>query len=93
MGIDHSPQSEDQILLSSNLKSFSFSDLQMITQNFRTDSAVEEGGFGSVFKGWIDENSLTAAKAGTGMTVAVQKFHQSYQGHKEWLVYLSLISC
>ncbi|KAK6163195.1 hypothetical protein DH2020_000059 [Rehmannia glutinosa] len=80
------PRTEGEILQSSNLKSFSFSDLKMATRNFRPDSLLGGGGFGSVFKGWIDENSFTAAKPGTGMIIAVKKLHQeSFQGHREWL--------
>ncbi len=59
----------------------------MATRNFRPDSVVGEGGFGSVFKGWIDEHSLTATKPGTGMMIAVKRLNQEgLQGHKEWLV-------
>ncbi|CAL5353004.1 hypothetical protein CsSME_00040981 [Camellia sinensis var. sinensis] len=80
------PRSEGEILQSSNLKSFSFSDLKMSTRNFRPDSVLGEGGFGSVFKGWIDENSLTASKPGTGTVIAVKRLNQEgLQGHKEWL--------
>ncbi|KAF2291759.1 hypothetical protein GH714_035485 [Hevea brasiliensis] len=58
----------------------------MATRNFRPDSVLGEGGFGSVFKGWIDEHSFTAAKPGTGLVVAVKRLNQEgFQGHKEWL--------
>ncbi|GMP89362.1 hypothetical protein CsSME_00040981 [Camellia sinensis var. sinensis] len=58
----------------------------MSTRNFRPDSVLGEGGFGSVFKGWIDENSLTASKPGTGTVIAVKRLNQEgLQGHKEWL--------
>ncbi|KAF9599283.1 hypothetical protein IFM89_036581 [Coptis chinensis] len=81
------PRSEGEILQSSNLKSFSFSELRNATRNFRPDSVLGEGGFGSVFKGWIDENLLTATKPGTGIVIAVKRLNQEgFQGHKEWLV-------
>ncbi|KAK1426794.1 hypothetical protein QVD17_15474 [Tagetes erecta] len=80
------PRSEGEILQSLNLKSFSFSDLKTSTRNFRPDSVLGEGGFGSVFKGWIDEQSFAATKPGTGMVIAVKKLNQeSFQGHREWL--------
>ncbi|KAG6417988.1 hypothetical protein SASPL_120185 [Salvia splendens] len=80
------PRTEGEILQSPNLKSFNFSDLKVATRNFRPDSVLGGGGFGSVFKGWIDENSFTATKPGTGMVIAVKKLHQeSVQGHREWL--------
>ena len=81
------PRSEGEILQSTNLKSFNFADLKMATRNFRPDSVLGEGGFGSVFKGWIGENSFTAAKPGTGIVIAVKRLNQEgFQGHKEWLV-------
>ncbi|PIA39144.1 hypothetical protein AQUCO_02700372v1 [Aquilegia coerulea] len=80
------PRSEGEILQSSNLKSFSFSELKNATRNFRPDSVLGEGGFGSVFKGWIDENALTATKPGTGIVIAVKRLNQEgFQGHREWL--------
>lgn len=83
------PRSEGEILQSSNLKSFTFSELKTATRNFRPDSVLGEGGFGSVFKGWIDENSLAAAKPGTGIVIAVKRLNQDgFQGHREWLVSL-----
>ncbi|CAL5338436.1 unnamed protein product [Camellia sinensis] len=80
------PRSEGEILLSPNLKPFSFNELKNATKNFRPDSLLGEGGFGYVFKGWIDEHTLTAAKPGTGMVIAVKKLKpEGFQGHKEWL--------
>lgn len=81
------PRSEGEILEISNLKNYSFSELKMATRNFRPDSVLGEGGFGSVFKGWIDEHSLTATRPGTGIVIAVKRLNQEgLQGHKEWLV-------
>ncbi|KAK8598488.1 hypothetical protein V6N13_094457 [Hibiscus sabdariffa] len=80
------PRSEGEILQSPNLKSFSFADLKMATRDFRPDSVLGEGGFGSVFKGWIDENSFVATKPGTGIIIAVKRLNQDgFQGHREWL--------
>ncbi|KAL6967526.1 putative serine/threonine-protein kinase pbl10 [Sarracenia purpurea var. burkii] len=86
VSVPPTPRSEGEILLASNLKSFSYADLKMATRNFRPDSMLGEGGFGSVYKGWIDENSFTAAKPGIGMVIAVKRLNQEgFQGHKEWL--------
>lgn len=86
------PRNEDEILESSNLKSFTFCELKMATRNFRPDSVLGEGGFGSVFKGWIDVHSLMAAKPGTGLVIAVKKLNQEgYQGHKEWLAEINYL--
>lgn len=91
-----SPRSQAEILKSGNLKPFSFNVLKLATRNFRPDSVLGEGGFGSVFKGWIDEQSLAAAKPGTGTVIAVKRLNQEgLQGHQEWLAeinYLGLLN-
>uniref|UniRef100_A0A6V7QT61 non-specific serine/threonine protein kinase n=1 Tax=Ananas comosus var. bracteatus TaxID=296719 RepID=A0A6V7QT61_ANACO len=80
------PRTQGEILQSSNVRSFTFHELRTATRNFRPDSVLGEGGFGSVFKGWIEEHTFVPAKPGTGMVIAVKKLNQeSYQGHREWL--------
>ncbi|AEC08191.1 Serine-threonine/tyrosine-protein kinase catalytic domain [Arabidopsis thaliana x Arabidopsis arenosa] len=86
VSIRTNPRTEGEILQSPNLKSFTFAELKAATRNFRPDSVLGEGGFGSVFKGWIDEQTLTASKPGTGVVIAVKKLNQDgWQGHQEWL--------
>lgn len=81
------PRSEGDILSSPNLKAFTFNELKSATRNFRFEGLIGEGGFGYVHKGWIDEQSLSATKPGSGMVVAVKKLKpEGFQGHKEWLV-------
>ncbi|KAM5556414.1 hypothetical protein ABKV19_024015 [Rosa sericea] len=47
---------------------------------------VGEGCYGRIFKGWIDDNTSTSAKPGTGMLIAVKTIkREGLQGHKEWL--------
>ncbi|KAG6758335.1 hypothetical protein POTOM_038678 [Populus tomentosa] len=90
--VPSTPRTQGEILQSSNLKSFSFSELKAATRNFRPDSVLGEGGFGCVFKGWIDEHSLTAAKPGTGTVIAVKRLNQeSSQGHQEWLAEINYL--
>ncbi|KAL9246408.1 hypothetical protein vseg_019947 [Gypsophila vaccaria] len=80
------PRSEDEILASPGLKAFSFNDLKTATKNFRLDSRIGEGGFGYVFKGWIDAHTLSPSRPGSGMVVAVKKLKpEGFQGHREWL--------
>ncbi|KAJ6829912.1 putative serine/threonine-protein kinase PBL3 [Iris pallida] len=80
------PRTEGEILASSNVKAFTFSELKTASRNFRPDSLLGEGGFGCVFKAWIDEHTFAAAKPGTGMVVAIKKLKpEGFQGHKEWL--------
>ncbi|KAK6138277.1 hypothetical protein DH2020_027968 [Rehmannia glutinosa] len=65
---------------SSNLKSFTSNDLKNATKNFSSDNLIGEGGFGYVFKGWINETTLSSSKPGTGTVVAVKKLKaQSFQ--------------
>ncbi|KAL3326765.1 hypothetical protein AABB24_037455 [Solanum stoloniferum] len=86
------PRSEGEILQSSNLRSFTFSELRSATRNFRPDSVVGEGGFGSVFKGWVDEHTLAASKPGTGIVIAVKKLNlEGWQGHREWLAEINYL--
>ncbi|KAK3445248.1 hypothetical protein EUGRSUZ_A01268 [Eucalyptus grandis] len=86
------PRSQGEILQSSNLKNFSFSELRTATRNFRPDSVLGEGGFGAVFKGWIDEQTLAPARPGTGMIVAVKRLNQEgFQGHREWLAEINYL--
>jgi hypothetical protein len=86
------PRSEGEILQYANVKSFTFNELKTATRNFRPDSVLGEGGFGSVFKGWIDEQTLAPTRPGTGIVIAVKKLNQEgYQGHREWLVGIILI--
>ncbi|XP_041022383.1 probable serine/threonine-protein kinase PIX13 [Juglans microcarpa x Juglans regia] len=74
-----------KILETPNLKEFSFLDLKTATKNFKTDSLLGEGGFGKVFKGWMDGKTLTPSKFGTGMVVAIKKLKsESMQGFQEW---------
>lgn len=69
------------------LLQFSFQELKAATGNFRPDSILGEGGFGFVFKGWIEENGTAPAKPGSGVTVAVKSLKpDGLQGHREWVV-------
>jgi interleukin-1 receptor-associated kinase 4 len=79
--------SNDDLSISNNVKSFSFNDLKEATRNFRQENLIGEGGFGFVFKGWIDENTGAPTKPGNGIVVAIKRLKpESFQGHKEWLV-------
>jgi len=77
------PYPTGQILPASNLRIFSFADLKAATRNFRADTVLGEGGFGKVFKGWLEEKGNS--KSGT--VIAVKKLNsESSQGMEEWRV-------
>ncbi|XP_058743116.1 probable serine/threonine-protein kinase PBL2 [Vicia villosa] len=76
----------DEKSISNDVKSFSFNDLKEATRNFRQENLIGEGGFGLVYKGWIDENTGAPTKPGNGIVVAIKQLKpESFQGHKEWL--------
>ncbi|KAI7740279.1 hypothetical protein M8C21_015088 [Ambrosia artemisiifolia] len=87
------PNITQELKIASQLRKFNFVELKSATRNFRPESLLGEGGFGCVFKGWINEYGTAPVKAGTGLTVAVKTLnHDGLQGHKEWLKYVYLYS-
>uniref|UniRef100_A0A151UDI4 non-specific serine/threonine protein kinase n=1 Tax=Cajanus cajan TaxID=3821 RepID=A0A151UDI4_CAJCA len=69
------------------MKVFSYEELKSATNNFSPDTVVGEGGFGQVFKGWLNEKTLSPARpnSGFGMAVAIKKLNsESTQGFQEW---------
>ncbi|XP_068338633.1 probable serine/threonine-protein kinase PBL16 [Pyrus communis] len=66
------------------LIAFTFSELKIITANFRQDRMLGGGGFGSVYKGFITED-LREGIDPLPVAVKVHDGDNSYQGHREWL--------
>ncbi|XP_060195443.1 receptor-like protein kinase FERONIA [Lycium barbarum] len=71
-----------QILPHPNLRMFSFAELKAATRKFNNDTVLGDGGFGKVYKGWLDER----ASSKSGRTViAVKKLNsESLQGFEEF---------
>jgi hypothetical protein len=83
---------EGQILPTPKLRIFSFAELKTATKNFKADTVLGEGGFGTVFKGWLDEKG--SSKNGSGTVIAVKKLNsESMQGFQEWQVILPKFMC
>ncbi|XP_056690867.1 probable serine/threonine-protein kinase PBL3 isoform X2 [Spinacia oleracea] len=82
---------EEEILSSPGLKAFSIYELKTAIQYF--DSLTEEGGSDLVFKGWIDEQTLSPSTPETGMVVAFKNLKpEGFHGDKEyWLSELNYI--
>ncbi|CAL0317209.1 unnamed protein product [Lupinus luteus] len=90
--IPSTPKFSEELKVASSLRKFTFNGLRVATRNFRPESLLGEGGFGCVFKGWIEENGTAPMKPGTGLTVAVKTLnHNGKQGHKEWLAELNYL--
>ncbi|KAG9149894.1 hypothetical protein Leryth_020254 [Lithospermum erythrorhizon] len=70
-------------VLESGLRVFSYAELKAATKSFRNDTVLGEGGFGKVYKGWLDEKGTS--KSGSGSVIAVKKLNSgSVQGFEEW---------
>lgn len=69
------------------LIAFTYDELKTITGNFRPDRVLGEGGFGSVYKGFISEE-LREGLSSLSVAVKVHDSDNSHQGHREWLVYI-----
>lgn len=66
-------------------KRFSLDELRTATRNFRP-SAIMKGYSGLVYKGWVDEHTLTPSKLGMGISVAVRWLKQEEcQSQTRWL--------
>lgn len=71
-------------LLYTHVIAFTLYELETITKSFRSDYILGEGGFGTVYKGYIDENVRVGLKS---LPVAVKVLNkEGLQGHREWLV-------
>ncbi|KAK3224484.1 hypothetical protein Dsin_011509 [Dipteronia sinensis] len=69
------------------LKEFNFEDLKTATNNFKP-----EGGYGRVYKGWIDEKTLTPSEWGTGMAVVIKLWNpESIQAFKQWQLEVNIL--
>jgi len=73
-----------------NVKAFTFKELRKATNNFTPESKLGEGTFGATYKGYIKKTSLSRAKAGQEMIVAVKKDSRCV-GHQEWLASVKYI--
>ncbi|KAL5166859.1 putative serine/threonine-protein kinase PBL8 [Glycine soja] len=76
-------------LLYTHVIAFTLYELETITKSFRGDYILGEGGFGTVYKGYIDENVRVGLKS---LPVAVKVLNkEGLQGHREWLTEVNFL--
>ena len=72
-----------------SLHIFTLKELEGITHKFSKSNYLGEGGFGPVYKGFIDDNLRPGLKA---QSVAVKVLDlNGTQGHREWLVSIYML--
>ena len=67
------------------LIAFTFNELERITDNFKPNYFLGEGGFGCVYRGFVTED-LRPGIQPLQVAVKVHDAKNSFQGHREWLV-------
>ncbi|VAH88620.1 unnamed protein product [Triticum turgidum subsp. durum] len=83
-GVTPSPEDLPVSLAGSGVEAFTVDELRTATRDFSTSNFVGEGGFGPVYKGYVDERLKPGVRA---QAVAVKLLDlEGSQGHKEWLV-------
>ncbi|CAN6724388.1 unnamed protein product [Malus baccata var. baccata] len=76
-------------VLYTHVIAFTLFELETITKSFRSDYILGEGGFGTVYKGYIDENVRVGLKS---LPVAVKVLNkEGHQGHREWLTEVNFL--
>ncbi|XP_061375481.1 probable serine/threonine-protein kinase PBL8 isoform X1 [Gastrolobium bilobum] len=76
-------------VLYTHVIAFTLYELETITKSFRGDYILGEGGFGTVYKGYIDENVRVGLKS---LPVAVKVLNkEGLQGHREWLTEVNFL--
>ncbi|KAL9399127.1 hypothetical protein Peur_008088 [Populus x canadensis] len=68
-----------------NLRLFSSNELEIATQNFSSSNKIGEGGFGCVYKGWLEDGSVVAVKV---LSVEVE----SMRGEREFISEIAALS-
>ncbi|CAH9089061.1 unnamed protein product [Cuscuta epithymum] len=77
------------VVLYTHVIAFTLFELETITKSFRSDYILGEGGFGTVYKGYIDENVRVGLKS---LPVAVKVLNkEGLQGHREWLTEVNFL--
>lgn len=74
-----------EMLDTPNLRIFTFAELKSATKGFKPDTVLGIGGFGKVYRGWIDDKPNFLSKNTSKTVVAVKKLSSdSIQGFEQW---------
>ncbi|GAA0163508.1 hypothetical protein LIER_19354 [Lithospermum erythrorhizon] len=85
----NSEDARKNAVLYTHVIAFTLFELETITKSFRSDYILGEGGFGTVYKGYIDENVRVGLKS---LPVAVKVLNkEGLQGHREWLTEVNFL--
>ena len=85
-----SPEDLSLSLVGSNLHVFTIAELRAVTRDFSMTNFIGEGGFGPVYKGYVDDKTKPGLAA---QSVAVKLLDlEGGQGHTEWLVRYTYIT-
>lgn len=68
-----------------NLHVFSLAELRVVTNNFSWSNMLGEGGFGPVYKGFVDDKLRPGTLKAQPVAVKLLDL-DGLQGHREWLV-------
>ncbi|KAI4342206.1 hypothetical protein MLD38_026856 [Melastoma candidum] len=84
---DEGTSPHGQILPYPNLRVFTFAELRAATKGFKQDMVLGEGGFGKVFKGWLEERPPLKSTV-----IAVKKLNcDGTQGFQEWMAEVNFL--
>ncbi|MQL97301.1 hypothetical protein Taro_029988 [Colocasia esculenta] len=81
---------DDELISGTGLHIFRLSELRAVTGNFSGDFFLGEGGFGAVYKGYVDDDKLRRGLKAQAVAVKLLDV-EGFQGHREWMAEVVLL--
>lgn len=76
---------KEEVLHAYRLLHFKYDVLNAATNKFSKKNFIGRGGFGDVYKGWIQVCTMTPAKPNDGLAIAVKRLRNKHRdGHEQW---------